>query len=649
VALPVPAPYSDWAITEWAIEESLPDTVAAFVDWVVGRSGWTVVENDVRVPVAPRHVCILFRRFRSFWKDMTHDYVRALEARHLKHLLVGGTSFHAREEVEAVRNALAAIERPEDELAVFATLRGPFFALGDAALLAFRARWSLHPFRRVPDDVPEALREVAVALAILRDLHRERNRRPLADTIGRLLAATRAHAGLAIWPTGEQALANVTRLLDLARRAERNGAISFRSFVDHLADQAERGEASDAPIVEEGTEGVRIMTVHRAKGLEFPIVVLADLGAAATRDEPTRWVDNDRRLSAIRLAGCAPPELLEHAAEELAREREEAERLLYVAATRARDLLVVTAVSDARHAGWVGALDPAVYPAAETAQAPETQAPTGCPAFGDDCIRTRPDRIPRPAPSVSPGLHRPEAGAHRVVWWDPAVLALGAQETVGLKQKKLLEADESGTRSEEGTHTHARWQEERVRVRAAGRVASVRVSMATEHAAASGEPADDVAVESVGGEGERPHGRRFGTLVHAVLASIELDAERAAVEAVAAWQGRIVGATAAEIDAAAEAAHRALGHPLLVRAAAASRAGRCRRETPVSVRLDDGALVEGVIDAAFVEDGVWTVVDWKTDVEIAGRMAEYRRQVGLYGRAIAAATGMPARAVLLRV
>src|SRR4029077_17626831 len=104
---------------------------------------------------------------------------------------------------------------------------------------------------------PEPLREVASALAMLRDLHRERNRRPLADTIGRLLSATRAHAGIAIWPTGEHALANVTRLLDLARRAERNGAISFRAFVDHLADQAERGEAGGGPGRGGGTRGRR--------------------------------------------------------------------------------------------------------------------------------------------------------------------------------------------------------------------------------------------------------------------------------------------------------------------------------------------------------------------------------------------------------
>jgi len=220
----VPAPYGDFGtIVDWRIDESLPDAIAAFVQWLVEKSGWTVTERErpsERVSVRPRHVCLLFRRFRAYLADVTRPYVRALEARHLPHLLVGGTSFHVREEVEAIRNALAAIERPEDELAVFATLRGPFFALGDGALLAFRGRYrSLHPFFKVPDDAPAPLVEVAKALAVLRSLHRGRNRRPIADTIGRLLAVTRAHAGLAVWPTGEQALANVTRLMDLARRA----------------------------------------------------------------------------------------------------------------------------------------------------------------------------------------------------------------------------------------------------------------------------------------------------------------------------------------------------------------------------------------------------------------------------------------------
>ena len=114
----------------------------------------------------------------------------------------------------------------------------------------------------------------------------------------------------------------------------------------------------------------------------------------------------------------------------------------------------------------------------------------------------------------------------------------------------------------------------------------------------------------------------------------------------AALEGRLLGASAEETSAATATVTRALAHPLVRRAA---RAGSCRRETPVAIRLDDGVVVEGVVDAAFVDNGVWIVVDFKTDVEIAGRLDEYRRQVALYAAAIARATGIPARAVVLQI
>src|SRR5213594_1750017 len=109
----------------------------------------------------------------------------------------------------------------------------------------------------------------------------------------------------------------------------------------------------------------------------------------------------------------------------------------------------------------------------------------------------------------------------------------------------------------------------------------------------------------------------------------------------AAPPGRLLGATAEEVEAAIDTAVRALAHPLLRRAADAARAGRCRRECPVGVQVESGVLVEGVVDAAFLEEGEgWTVVDFKTDVEIAGRLEEYQRQVWLYAEAVARATGV---------
>jgi ATP-dependent exoDNAse (exonuclease V) beta subunit len=111
-------------------------------------------------------------------------------------------------------------------------------------------------------------------------------------------------------------------------------------------------------------------------------------------------------------------------------------------------------------------------------------------------------------------------------------------------------------------------------------------------------------------------------------------------------QSRLLGATPDESAAAVDAAVAALAHPLLQRARAAA---ACRRETPLTLRADDGTLVEGNVDLAFLDDGVWTVIDFKTDQELTRSLDVYRRQVALYAAAISAATGTPARAVLLRV
>src|SRR5439155_26169976 len=163
IALPVPEPYGQRRVAAYAIEKSLPDGIGAFVHWLVTESKWTVTERTSRdelpmpVPLEPRHICILFRRFLHFGDDVTRAYVDALEARGVPHLLVGGKSFHDREEVDTVRAALAAVEWPDDELSVFATLRGALFAIDDATLMQYRhAHNVFHPFR-MPQAVGPAL------------------------------------------------------------------------------------------------------------------------------------------------------------------------------------------------------------------------------------------------------------------------------------------------------------------------------------------------------------------------------------------------------------------------------------------------------------------------------------------------------------
>jgi ATP-dependent helicase/nuclease subunit A len=673
VALPVPRPYGRWGLTKTAIDGSLPDAVGAFVRWLVEESGWRVTERErpgEELPVAPRHVCLLFRRFTQWGADITQPYVEALEARGIAHMLVGGKSFHQREEVETLRTALTAIEWPDDELAVYGTLRGSLFAVGDEALLEYREQIGrLHPFRVGQPETGEAvaahLAAVADGLRFLGELHRRRNHRPVEETVATLLTATRAHAAFILRPSGERALANVLRIADLARGFEASGGISFRGFIEQLAEDG-AGETSEAPVVEEGSEGVRIMTVHRAKGLEFPVVILADITANLAAQNPGRSIDSERGLCAVRLAGWSPWDLLDHEEEERARDRAEGARIAYVAATRARDLLVVPAVGDdvfanswdAAGDGWIEPVQRAVYPAAEARRAP--QPAPACPALGEDSVLDRPDRDSPGRDNVQPGLHvlgapadsrNPPAG-YPVVWWDPRALALGARPAVGIRHQALVE-DPGPDVLETDRRRYAEWQRARQMALDQGVRPTFAVRTVTEWAQRAGgddqPPGPDVTVIDAASGIARPAGPRFGTLVHAVLATVALDAEQDAIAEVGMMQGRILGATAEETEAATALVRAALGHPLLLRAREAWRGDRCRRETPVSTVEPDGSILEGVLDLAFEEDDGWVVVDFKTQAELAGPLARHRRQVNAYASVVARATGRPVRAVLMRL
>ncbi len=122
-------------------------------------------------------------------------------------------------------------------------------------MFAFRSiTGTLHPFaKRAGHESEKSFEPVFEALGCLADLHRKRNKRPIAETMGVFLEWTRAHALLASWPHGERALGNMARLIEMARGFERDGAISFRGFLDHLATHEERG-SSEAVVVEEGAE-----------------------------------------------------------------------------------------------------------------------------------------------------------------------------------------------------------------------------------------------------------------------------------------------------------------------------------------------------------------------------------------------------------
>src|SRR6185369_14572606 len=171
---------------------------------------------------------------------------------------------------------------------------------------------------------------------------------------------------------------------------------------------------------------------------------------------------------ALRLGGWSPIDLVLHGNDEVAKDRSEAQRLAYVAATRARDLLVVPAIGDGPYeGGWLDALTPAIYPPEATRRTP--QPAPGVPLFkSKDTVLTRPDGDPARPHTVAPGTYelRPpdleprtsnleprtsdlgprtsDLGSRtsdlgpRVTWWDPRALHLGAAAPFGLRRDDLI-------------------------------------------------------------------------------------------------------------------------------------------------------------------------------------------------------------------
>jgi ATP-dependent exoDNAse (exonuclease V) beta subunit len=337
---------------------------------------------------------------------------------------------------------------------------------------------------------------------------------------------------------------------------------------------------------------------------------------------------------------CAPWELLDHEADEAQRERAEGVRVAYVAATRARDLLVVPAVGDGAFPddNWLSPLNKALYPARDGWRT--SQIAPGCPKFGARSVVERPLDYDREEEfSVRPGSIAPQQGSHQVVWWDPSTLSLLEEGDHGLRQEILLK-DDGGP----STRAYNAWLEQRASVLAAAAKPAFDVFLGSQ---APDVPPDAVPVELVAaGLQSGPTGRRFGTLVHAVLRDVPLDGDRGGIRQWTEMNARVFGCPAEEITAAVERVEAALRHPLLDRARAAERK---HREYPVMLNADGNRLMEGIIDLAFIEAGVWVIVDFKTGADISAHQEHYRRQLQWYAAALSRLTGLPARAYLLAV
>ncbi len=300
--------------------------------------GWMVRGDAGPRRLQPGDVALLFARTSGI-----EHYEDALRAARLPFRQEGGKLFFQRQEIRDVLHALAAIDDPGDELALVAALRSPLFGMSDAELWQHRQRHASFDYLSASTRSP-----LQSAFRTLAALHAERHRRGLGGTAAQLLVRTAAHAVYAAQPQGDRALGNFATLLRRARAFEHSRPAGLRDFVLALRDlDDESPRLSEWTPEEENPEQVRLLTVHMAKGLEFPCVVLANLTARGNPQHEPIVYDRAEQTAEIRLhatdlgASLASPEFEALAARERERERAEEKRLLYVAATRARDYLIV--------------------------------------------------------------------------------------------------------------------------------------------------------------------------------------------------------------------------------------------------------------------------------------------------------------------
>jgi ATP-dependent helicase/nuclease subunit A len=347
------------------------DALAGLVRGAVAARAWPVRdrEKDGSRAAGYGDVVCLFRTLAA-----AGVYEDAFRAAGVPYRTLGGRHYYARSEVGWALAAITAIEDPYDPVALLAALRSPFFGLDDGVFLAHAAaggRFSyLDP---LPASAPAALGD---AWRLLRDLHGRRTRESAAAIVEALYVETEVLATYALDPHGDQRVANLLRILDTARALEATGRATFRALVRWLRAQDRGGyEESESPIVEEGDQVVRLMTVHSAKGLEFPVVVLPDLEWDRAGGTPRLLVDRRQGEPAL---GVSLGKIGEWTVETdnlaLLREREERRaaaeqlRLFYVATTRARDHLVLPLLSGFAPRGFAGFCAPLLDEAAGQAR-----------------------------------------------------------------------------------------------------------------------------------------------------------------------------------------------------------------------------------------------------------------------------------------
>ncbi len=576
-------------------------------------------------------------------------YESALQ-RHGLPTLAGVGGFWGHQQVGDLLAWLRTLANPLDEIALYSILASPLVGASSDALATIsrfarergRGVWrtldegasDLEPLLPTLDRARIAsFRELLANERVNAALH------PLSELLRRAIAATGYEAHVLSLTWGERRLANVHKLIRLARHFEAQEGRDLRGFLDHVAhlERAAGAREADAPVGDGETEAVRLMSIHAAKGLEFPVVCVADLGRDPNLRYPDLLLDDQGTRVGLRLLELYDPEpTLALDYEELRDRRrvaqeEEEDRVLYVACTRARDRLLLSGSVaferwPATHAGLapIAWLAPALVPDAPSLAASE-QPPVG--AFttnlGDGlrvrCLFNSASQPSSPSDLPAPGLR--ESGTRADDNFERDEIADAPRKVSPGTQSVSTEGGASTTTvSSHPGHGFSGFGKGLVRPlldpdatmsysslaeleRCGYRYYLERVLRLPENRAAARGP-EDGGIEA----------RTRGTIVHILLESIDFARPKAPTE-------RDVEAVARRIGARVAPAVRGEIARLLSGALAAepaqrlARAGRARREHPFAFALASAEpMVTGVLDLIVEEaDGAILIVDYKSD------------------------------------
>jgi len=617
-------------------------------DWIARRLAQLLADGVPRVRerddetgqfklrvVSPRDIVILFRAMTD-----VRYYEEALRKHGINYYVVGGRAFFAQQEIFDCLNLCRYLDDVDDEVSLIGVLRSPFFSLSDDAIVALGSEPTAALSAGTPPHLPEDQQsQIRFAGQTLAELRAAKDTLPIAQLLTLAVERTGYDAALLTEFLGTRKLANLRKLLELARQFDESGLFTLADFVDRLrdavADETYEPLAATHP---ESSDVVRLMSIHQSKGLEFPVVVIADMDRQSQDQTPIGCFDPVLGplvpLPAKFGQQRDQPALVMYRLQEREAGLAEAKRLLYVAMTRAADLLILSA--NMKQAGRPG--NPWLRLVSERFDLSNGQ-PRQAPATGNVSIIVKySGRLPEIR--VHQGPPEPPVTGKRDNRSDTEIPLNRLRELLDRAEPDELPATLRAFAPDRSTRTRFSVSEiENLdRQLTAGQLTDEGLNDADRAAALA-----DSAAGAASGDGSAAI--QIGILAHRVLEKIDFQKPQDVAALVASSSSSNATGAGESVQAAAAACvANVLASPLRGELATAR---RMYREIDFLLRLPShqrsgasGITISGTIDCLFESaDGKWIVLDYKTgvcdpSVPHADLLADYEIQLGLYALAV---------------